>query len=206
MDTNPVEAPLLSILSSPPRPASLLGLRGGRVPPSPSRLPIFPSRSRPQDDTTIRPHTTSSPIQSTDEYLLRRPFFCGHASPPIVFQAWNDPLVMLNRVRRGSIANALPRPCANDTLAIDGPSTSSRLGQARIRFPRLWVPRTRMHTCPPCARTLVPFIRTHDDDKSMYPSRATLYHAVILGVTFPCSTRIRRYLRSNPRGSVAGHG
>ncbi|KAJ7320971.1 hypothetical protein DFH08DRAFT_384947 [Mycena albidolilacea] len=63
-----------------------------------------------------------------------------------------------------------------------------------------------MHTCPPCARTLVPFIRTHDDDKSMCPSWATLYYAVILGVTFPCSTRIPRYLRSNPRGSNAGHG
>ncbi|KAJ7888651.1 hypothetical protein B0H14DRAFT_2693310 [Mycena olivaceomarginata] len=47
-----------------------------------------------------------------------------------------------------------------------------------------------MHTCPPCARTPVPFIRTHDDVRSMCPSRATLYYVVILGVTFPCSTRI----------------
>ncbi|KAJ7887844.1 hypothetical protein B0H14DRAFT_1221493 [Mycena olivaceomarginata] len=63
-----------------------------------------------------------------------------------------------------------------------------------------------MHTCPPCARTLVPFIRSHDDVRSMCSSRATLYYAVILGVTFPCSTRILCYLRSNPRGSNAGHG
>ncbi|KAJ7320989.1 hypothetical protein DFH08DRAFT_889756, partial [Mycena albidolilacea] len=41
---------------------------------------------------------------------------------------------------------------------------------------------------------------------SMRPSRATLYYVVILGVTFPCSTRIPHYLRSNPRGSNAGHG
>jgi hypothetical protein len=51
MDTNPVEAPLLlSILSSPPRPASLLGLHGGRIP----RLPVaspYPLRAR--DPRTI---------------------------------------------------------------------------------------------------------------------------------------------------------
>ncbi|KAJ7887798.1 hypothetical protein B0H14DRAFT_2694591, partial [Mycena olivaceomarginata] len=52
---------------------------------------------------------------------------------------------------------------------------------------------------------LVPFIRTHDDVRSMCPSRATLYYTVILGVTFPCSTRIPLYLRSNPRGSNAAH-
>ncbi|KAJ7363067.1 hypothetical protein DFH08DRAFT_842002 [Mycena albidolilacea] len=42
-------------------------------PPSPRRLPIFPSRSRPQEGTIIRPHATFSAIPPTDGYLLRRP-------------------------------------------------------------------------------------------------------------------------------------
>jgi hypothetical protein len=107
MDTNPVEAPPPSLhpLVAAMTSIALRSPRWAYPPPSPRRLPIFPSRSRP----TIRLHTTSSPIRSTNGYLLRRPcapdgegfcqphglpirFFGGHASPPIVFQAWNDPL------------------------------------------------------------------------------------------------------------------
>ncbi|KAJ7834489.1 hypothetical protein B0H13DRAFT_2678637 [Mycena leptocephala] len=47
-----------------------------------------------------------------------------------------------------------------------------------------------LSSAPACARTFIPVIRTHDDDKSMCPSRGTLHYTVILGGTFPYSTRI----------------
>ncbi|KAJ7804819.1 hypothetical protein B0H14DRAFT_3485845 [Mycena olivaceomarginata] len=125
---------------------------------------------------------------------------------------------------RGSIASAFPRPCVSgvssdlnlcaradndmDTLAIDSPSSLSRLRQVPNRFSSfLDAPGSYAYLSSPpaCVRTLMPVIRTHDDDKSMCPSRPTLHYAVILGVIFPCSTRIPPYLRPNPRGSNAGH-
>ncbi|KAJ7819266.1 hypothetical protein B0H14DRAFT_2836937 [Mycena olivaceomarginata] len=55
-DTNPIDPPsLIFILSSPSRPVSLLGLRGGRIPPSPRRLPY--SRHA-RDARTIHNPTT----------------------------------------------------------------------------------------------------------------------------------------------------
>jgi hypothetical protein len=161
-----------------------------------------------------------------------------------------------NRVRCGSFASAFPCLCTNgasfalnlcaradndiDALAIDSPSSSSRLQQAPNRFsslnflgsygvcahpptPTLTMDSAYLLSARACTRTLIPVIRTRDHDKSMRPSRATLYYAVvgsstihavsvrsssvqILGVTFLCSTRIPYYLRSNPRGSNTGYG
>ncbi|KAJ7936961.1 hypothetical protein B0H13DRAFT_2649337 [Mycena leptocephala] len=58
-----------------------------------------------------------------------------------------------------------------------------------------------LSSAPACARTLIPVIRTHEDDESMCPLRAILHSAVILGAHFHGATHIPRYLRSNPRGS-----
>ncbi|KAJ7792785.1 hypothetical protein B0H14DRAFT_3498802 [Mycena olivaceomarginata] len=134
-----------------------------------------------------------------------------HASPPM---AW------IHRQR-------LPAPCVSgvssalnlcaradndmDTLAIDSQSSlSSTPTSAKSIFLVFGCPGLLLLTCPSppaCVRTLMPVIRTHDDDKSYVPLAAL--HCItrwfILGVIFPCSTRIPPYLRPNPRGSNAGH-
>ncbi len=76
-----------------------------------------------------------------------------------------------------------------------------------------------LSSSPACARALIPVPRTDDDNESAYSLRASLHCATvicpfvfytiaarslfvrILAVTFPCSARIPRYLRSNLRGT-----
>ncbi|KAJ7711339.1 hypothetical protein B0H14DRAFT_3902572 [Mycena olivaceomarginata] len=86
------------------------------------------------------------------------------------------------RRRRGSFASAFPCPCTNDALAIDSPSSSSRLQQAPNRFSSFLNPPgsyAYLFSARASARTLIPVIRTHDHDTSMRPSRATLYYTVV---------------------------
>ncbi|KAJ7887808.1 hypothetical protein B0H14DRAFT_3127434 [Mycena olivaceomarginata] len=183
MDTNPVEAPPSFSSSRRRHGQHRSWVSAGGVSP---RLPVaspYSRRARDPQSDYIR-HRAPYDLQMGTSFDARalptaRPSVNLAAFPYVLLRTRvpaDRGIIHSSWVRRGSIANAFPRTYFGywrPVFLISTP-TSAQPTFLVFGYPGL--------VCTP-ARTLVPFIRPHDDVGSMCPSWATLHYA-ILGVTF----------------------